>query len=904
MMYICKVKEKIFLIVVALALLVGCSNSELPLSAQELSSSTLKLEGYQLFRAKGSSVTLGTDDPSASIKSRPSMTSKFDYDFFMGKHEVTCAEMGADCEASMPVTDVTFYDAVLYANRLSVANGFDTAYSYTKAVYDKMGACIDLEGFVFHPEKNAFRLPTEAEWVYVASQDWNPKVGWHSENSNFERHPVCSAKADSNGICDMAGNVMEWVYDLYAPFRSGETLDYAGGTSSDGIGERVLKGGCYNNAPISLHLYNRGDVYMVTSSSKANYVGFRLAFGAIPNPSYMDMQGNDAQVNFSLLVKANTVKDFVGKSLSKLVFRDDIRGSLAYVDFDSEVLSVVNIDLSVSAYHPDISPDGRYVAFCTGVEGISGTSKVYVRQLSEDGSLIELPVKSAAIPRWRVLENGDTAIVYVTDAGNNKLDADFKSFSTWQVPFVGGKFGAPVKLFDGNYHGGISSDGNLSVTGSKTLRARKNGLDEIWYGGEQACNVSLNRGTGKQTLFLDFAGKTGRSYVGENYATHERVLFMDSTGSLIHSLKAPKGFTFDHTEWTVGSDSFFVATLADVNGNHKKIVLLNSNTGEMLPLIEGAELWHPAFWMQDRNVDSRWDYDSLGLYYTENGQPIHLLAQKMPLLWRYRDSAEVVCLGNSHIQAGVNPAELSFFAINFSTVPCDMHCVEYLYETYITTQVSHLKYLVIGIDFDLWNEFEPGESVTLNMGDAPGFQYDINHDYWREGVDNAFVERTAEFAPINELYASVRRDRGWLSQVCIADWGSEGKGYAEVLADSTWNGDSHRYEQNYAQLDKILKIAEQHGVVVVGLILPMSPYYRNTGSYGRHGMRRSVAEQLIERLKKVAAESENFVLMDENKMGNHDYLGDVANDYDHLCDVGAKKLTLRLDSLLKTLENQ
>ena len=374
MMYICKVKEKIFLIVVALALLVGCSNSELPLSAQELSSSTLKLEGFQLFRAKGSSVTLGTDDPSASIKSRPSMTSKFDYDFFMGKHEVTCAEMGADCEASMPITDVTFYDAVLYANRLSVANGFDTAYSYTKAVFDKMGACIDLEGFVFHPEKNAFRLPTEAEWVYVASQDWNPKVGWHSENSNFERHPVCSAKADSNGICDMAGNVMEWVYDLYAPFRSGETLDYAGGTSSDGIGERVLKGGCYNNAPISLHLYNRGDVYMVTSSSKANYVGFRLAFGAIPNPSYMDMQGNDAQVNFSLLVKANTVKDFVGKSLSKIVFRDDIRGSLAYVDFDSEVLSVVNIDLSVSAYHPDISPDGRYVAFCTGVEGISGTS--------------------------------------------------------------------------------------------------------------------------------------------------------------------------------------------------------------------------------------------------------------------------------------------------------------------------------------------------------------------------------------------------------------------------------------------------------------------------------------------------------------------------------------------------
>ena len=44
--------------------------------------------------------------------------------------------------------------------------------------------------------------------------------------------------------------------------------------------------------------------------------------------------------------------------------------------------------------------------------------------------------------------------------------------------------------------------------------------------------------------------------------------------------------------------------------------------------------------------------------------------------------------------------------------------------------------------------------------------------------------------------------------------------------------------------------------------------------------------------------------MDENKMGYHDYLGDVAYDFDHLCWVGAEKLTARLDSLLITLESR
>jgi len=46
----------------------------------------------------------------------------------------------------------------------------------------------------------------------------------------------------------------------------------------------------------------------------------------------------------------------------------------------------------------------------------------------------------------------------------------------------------------------------------------------------------------------------------------------------------------------------------------------------------------------------------------------------------------------------------------------------------------------------------------------------------------------------------------------------------------------------------------------------------------------------------------NFYLMDENKMGYHDYTDDMGYDDHHLNALGVVQLANRLDSLLQTLE--
>ena len=101
---------------------------------------------------------LGTDDAKARANERPKMNVTFDYSFSLGRHEVTCGEYNAlmtpsfgvavPCEnADLPVVDVTYYDAVLFANARSKAENFDTAYTYIRAVFDAQNHCTNLDGF-------------------------------------------------------------------------------------------------------------------------------------------------------------------------------------------------------------------------------------------------------------------------------------------------------------------------------------------------------------------------------------------------------------------------------------------------------------------------------------------------------------------------------------------------------------------------------------------------------------------------------------------------------------------------------------------------------------------------------------------------------------------------------------
>lgn len=863
-------------------------------------------EGMVQVQASGDMVQL----KDLSLEYSRSLWVRFSYDFYMGVHEVTCAEMERDCKDSLPVTDVTYCDAVLFANAKSKKAGLDTAYAYTKLSFDESKACVAMDGLVFHPEVNAYRLPTEAEWVYVANRGWKPEKSWHNGNSDYELHKVCTSFVDSLGVCDMAGNAMEWVNDWLTAISDTMVWNYVGASDGGGLGERVLKGGSFRNASATMTPYSRGDIYTVTSASRADYVGFRLAYGAIENPVWLDRDGGVASSVISVLASSEQIRNMFGTYNAKLVFRDDMDGNLVFIDYAAGNPRAVRMRDTIDSFHPDISPDGRRVAFCTGLEGVRGKSSLYVRNLDSAGSgLVRLDVKNASIPRWRILENGDTAIVYVNDAGDNKNESAFGSASTWQVVFAGGKFGKPKKLFDGAYHGGVSGDGRLAVSGARLLRARvvnaktDAARDTVWYNGEQACNVSLSGGDAKRTLFLDFASKSGKEFTRRSYDAHEIAFIADSTGRLDSYAKAPTGYTFDHTEWVSGSDSQFVATLMDAYGRHERIVLVNSRDAEEVPLLEGQELWHPALWVnaEKEKLQTALDPDSTGRYFVD-GKPNHLLAQKMPMFWHVKDSIEIAVLGNSRMHYGINPEQLKgYYAFNFAFIPCDINAAFFMLLNYLLPHCPKLKYVLVGIDPDMWWVEDPDWNIGDNINDVPGFFYDVHHNFWGKGLPEGFIELVDANRRFDSAYDMFKDNRGW--QPLNGEHGWDGDISAtEIVNDTTDSDLSAILQQELDRLEEFVNYAKGQGVMVIGITSPMCPCYKKTGAYGRYGLRRSQAGEAFEKIRAYDEREENFVFLDENKMGDHDYSLDMGFDFDHINAKGSSVLSARVDSLLRTLE--
>ena len=173
---------------------------------------------------------------------------KLERPFYMAHREVTNAELRQfDSEHSsgtiqgltldnegQPAVQVSWTRAALYCNWLSEQEGLPLYYQ------------IEAEEVVgFNPDAIGYRLPTEAEWAWVARTDGSGNVlkyPWGDQlpppenagnfadvtvraylgevmfdyNDNyFATAPVASFAPNQYGIFDLAGNVSEWVHDYY-----------------------------------------------------------------------------------------------------------------------------------------------------------------------------------------------------------------------------------------------------------------------------------------------------------------------------------------------------------------------------------------------------------------------------------------------------------------------------------------------------------------------------------------------------------------------------------------------------------------------------------------------------------------------------------------------------------------
>jgi len=168
-----------------------------------------------------------------------------EYETVMG----TNPSANGDCP-DCPVENVSFYDALAFCNAKSAADGLTAAYVGAET------------SWTWDQDADGWRLPTEAEWEYACRAGTQMpfytgmclNADTHANYRGYEPYPGCAEGANRDqtvpvdsfppnnwGFYDMAGNTMDWCWDL-AGYYSGDETDPTGAASGS---DRIYRGGSW-----------------------------------------------------------------------------------------------------------------------------------------------------------------------------------------------------------------------------------------------------------------------------------------------------------------------------------------------------------------------------------------------------------------------------------------------------------------------------------------------------------------------------------------------------------------------------------------------------------------------------------------------------------------------------------
>ncbi len=228
---------------------------------------------------------------------------------------------GQNCGSDCPVESVTWFDAIAYANQLSIREDYEACYTLTNVRCEVGGdvgtdymecydytpgedgiwqgistADVSLNGVNTPYDCVGYRLPTEAEWEYSiragSTTAFYPSEGNDGTITNTNNDPNANQIAVNNkahdagpepkgtlepnawGLYDMSGNVREWVWDNYC--REYELIDSIDPDAHQCLIEsgKVLRNGHFFSGPSVLRSAHRDHNGVGGSSAE---IGFRLA---------------------------------------------------------------------------------------------------------------------------------------------------------------------------------------------------------------------------------------------------------------------------------------------------------------------------------------------------------------------------------------------------------------------------------------------------------------------------------------------------------------------------------------------------------------------------------------------------------------------------------------------------
>ena len=215
------------------------------------------------------------------------------------------------CGVNCPVSGITVFDALSFANRLSEQWGPAQCYELENCGEAPFGFGLECERAYFHgPDCLGYRLPSESEWEYAAGatadtcfyngMPWGSvcdcaeaqniaQIAWFCGNSTVDYEgcivnpetgkcigpsPVAQKQPNALGLHDTAGNVYEMTGSEFGPPDVGLVIDPGFDMVIDE--NIVLKGGAFSTCNTTCCSAYRRQLGLDTNSVKAGISGFRL----------------------------------------------------------------------------------------------------------------------------------------------------------------------------------------------------------------------------------------------------------------------------------------------------------------------------------------------------------------------------------------------------------------------------------------------------------------------------------------------------------------------------------------------------------------------------------------------------------------------------------------------------
>ena len=127
---------------------------------------------------------------------------------------------------TVPVVNVSWYDAVTFCNLLSRKCGLEEYYVFDQNL-----------GVINEGNTDGYRLPTDAEWQYACRGGSTGyrygeigNIAWYADNAEGSLHEVGQKLPNQWGLFDMLGNAWEWCWDLYDEETYGQYRVFRGGS--------------------------------------------------------------------------------------------------------------------------------------------------------------------------------------------------------------------------------------------------------------------------------------------------------------------------------------------------------------------------------------------------------------------------------------------------------------------------------------------------------------------------------------------------------------------------------------------------------------------------------------------------------------------------------------------------